>query len=94
VDALSGDETFRPGTFTQQMDSVPGQVDAGIAKLDEVCSSQGTDWAAEKATVVITDVTETFVAGTFDETFKDGTTLEGTFHVPLCGRFVLETCTP
>lgn len=95
IDALSGDATIKPGTFTQMNNSVPGQVDTGVSKLNGSCGAAGQDYGASAATVVLTQVTSTSVAGTFDLTFPgDAGTLSGTFNVPICGQAFNAACQP
>lgn len=95
IDALSGEATFQPGTFTQKMDSVPGQVDIGASKLGPTCNAIGQDYGASEATVVVTQITKTTVSGTFDVTLMNGEgTLKGTFDVPICGQAPAMACQP
>lgn len=94
IDMLSGDKPFKPGTFTQHMKSVPGQVDVGVSKLGPTCKGAGQDYGASIANVVVTQVTPT-VAGTFDMTFPgDAGTMQGTFNVPICGQAFGNACLP
>ena len=95
IDAQSGDLALQPGTFTQKFADGPGQVDVGISKLSASCGSSGKDYGATVATVVVTQVTATSVAGTFDLTFpSDAGTLQGSFNVPICGQPFDTTCKP
>src|SRR5262249_52728382 len=95
IDALSGSATFEPGTYTQTQGNVPGQVDLGISRLDGTCTSTGQDYGAESGTVIITSVTATGVAGTFNITLMAGAgTLEGSFNVPLCQSLPSGNCVP
>lgn len=97
IDALSGDEPFKPGTFTQMMDSVPGQVDTGMSKLSATCGPTvpGQDYGASEATVIVTQLTDALVSGTFDLTFPNNRgTLQGTFEVPICGQPFNSSCQP
>lgn len=93
IDALGGDDTFKTGTYTQTMEDKPGQVDVAVSRFDDACGTQGSDYGAESATVHITSVTDTSVAGTFDVTFTNGHgTLQGSFDVPRCDRPLAGAC--
>lgn len=94
--ALSDADTFSPGTYTQKQDSVPGQVDLSVTKLNATCTSDQQDFGTESGTVTITSVTETVVTGTFEVTMLGGAgTLQGSFNVPLCPGLTLgESCSP
>jgi hypothetical protein len=96
IDALSADPAFAAGTYTQMQQSVPGQVDVAITKLDQSCGATGQDYGAQSGTVVITSLTASNVAGTFDVTLGGGAgTLTGSFSAPICGTaFSGGSCQP
>jgi hypothetical protein len=97
IDAVSGTAAFQPGTFTEMQQEVPGQVDVTITRLDATCSATAPsrDYGAESGTVVITSVTASAVAGTFDVTLSnDGGTLTGSFDVPMCEQPFSNDCRP
>lgn len=83
-EALSEHESFQPGTFTQKWDFVPGQVLTTASTLGPSCDVTA-GYTGTEATVVVTEVTETSVTGTFELTFSDGAgTLKGSFKAPIC----------
>jgi hypothetical protein len=85
ITAVSGSATFQAGTYTEMLQEVPGQVDVSITKLNAACTSNSQDYGSASGTVVITSVTASAVAGTFDVTLLgDAGTLQGSFNVPLC----------
>jgi hypothetical protein len=93
LQALSADGEFKPGTFTQHLDRVPGQVDVFAGTIGEACKGDGPQWGAETATVTITSVTATAVSGTFEVTFTGNAgTLQGTFSVPVCESQLVPAC--
>jgi hypothetical protein len=95
IDALSDNPSFAPGTYTQKQDSVPGQVDVSITKLNGTCTSDQQDYGAESGTVTITSVSATVVTGNFEMTLLHGDgTLSGSFNVPLCPGLKLGGCDP
>jgi hypothetical protein len=97
IDAVSGSATFQPGTFTEMQQEVPGQVDVTITRLDATCgaSAPAQNYGAESGSVVITSVTASAVAGTFDVTLSnDGGTLTGSFDVALCDQPFSNDCRP
>jgi hypothetical protein len=95
IEALTDKDTLEPGEFTQHLDSVPGQVDLGISKLDASCQTQGQDYGTASGKVTITSVTATTVSGTFDVTLMgDAGTLTGSFNVPLCASIGSDSCAP
>ncbi|MCL2778779.1 MAG: hypothetical protein FWD73_12325 [Polyangiaceae bacterium] len=78
---------FQPGTYDTAMSEYnSGRADVSLVTTDETCSNTSfPHYFAVSGTVVITSVTPTSVAGTFDVTLEgDLGTLQGSFNVPLC----------
>jgi hypothetical protein len=97
VDALSNQNPFATGTYTETGNpDTAGNADTVMSKLGPTCAAIGQDYAAAVgSTVVIKNVTPTYVAGTFDLTFEnDAGTLQGSFHVPFCDHALNLTCQP
>lgn len=95
LDLLSGAATLEPGTFTQKNVDEPGQADVSLATLDGTCKAGSLNDGADEATVTLTTVSATRIAGTIDVTFaNDGGTLTGTFDVPVCGQTLSGACSP
>lgn len=96
IDAQSGTSPFPPGTYTQMGMDGPGQVDPAMSQIGPTCLAIGQDYgAANGSTVIVKNVTSTYVSGSFDLTFEnDAGTLQGTFHVPICTQAPNTTCQP
>ena len=93
-DALSGDSTLVPATFTGMQPQGPGHADVEVVRFDDACALQ-TEYVSASGSVTVTEVTSTDVAGTFDVTMSlDAGTLYGSFRVPLCSTPSGNTCAP
>jgi hypothetical protein len=95
LDALSGDTSFGPGTYTFTANDLPGEVDINLSKLSATCTSVGQDYGTLSGTLVVTKVSPAEVSGTFQVVLTSGAgTLEGSFHVPTCDPPPTTDCQP